>query len=126
LEFGDRSGFLCVGHRGVAADHLDFAVDKGLAPGRGLNSVCGVLRAKASRMSTIGLEGLAGCSITKGGSGGGSIGMVPSLRRQVAGQLLTTNAQLGSRNTAVRLSEEERRENPLVSVASDEKWTVST
>jgi hypothetical protein len=28
--------------------------------------------------------------------------------------------------TAVRLSEEERRENPLVSVASDEKWTVST
>jgi hypothetical protein len=29
-------------------------------------------------------------------------------------------------DTAVRLSEEERRENPLVSVASDEKWTVST
>ena len=28
--------------------------------------------------------------------------------------------------TAVRLSEEETRENPLVSVASGEKWTVST
>jgi hypothetical protein len=33
---------------------------------------------------------------------------------------------LGYAITAVRLSEEERRENPLVSVASDEKWTVST
>jgi len=28
--------------------------------------------------------------------------------------------------TAVRLSEEETQENPLVSVASGEKWTVST
>ena len=31
-----------------------------------------------------------------------------------------------SDDTAVRLSEEETRENPLVSVASGEKWTVST
>jgi hypothetical protein len=73
---------------GVATDHLDFAVDKGSR----LGAVCGVLRAKASRTSTIGPEGLPGCSIIRGGSGGGSIGMVPSLRRQRADQLLTTNA----------------------------------